>query len=385
MLEVAWLFEYPTLNGGEYSLLATFEGLRAAGFYIRAIAPAHGPLSAALAARRVDLIPLEEAGTPDNGTPPTSEPLPMRRQLAAILKKLKPALLHANSLKMGRISGPVVAQMNLPSVAHLRDILRLSQGSIDDLNQHRRLLAVSHATRDYHVAQGIAAEKTHVMYNGVDLARFRPHAPDGWLRRELDLPREALLVGNIGQLVQRKGLDVLAQAAGMLAKSHLRLHYLIIGERYSRKPEALAYEQQVRQTFHNLGLQQRVHFLGVRHDVDLILPELDLLVHAARQEPLGRVLLEAAACGTAIVATDVGGTREIFPSHEPAAMLVPPDRPERLAAAMATLAGDAALRCELGAAARRRAVEAFDAQAAAETLAGYYRAVLGGNVAHTAR
>lgn len=385
MLEVAWLFEYPTLNGGEYSLLATFEGLRAAGFYIRAIAPAHGPLSAALAARRVDLIPLESPETFSDEIPVASEPVPMRRQLATILKKLKPKLLHANSLKMGRLSGPVAAQLNLPSVAHLRDILRLSQGSIDDLNQQTRLLAVSHATRDYHVAQGLDPAKTMVMYNGVDLGRFRPHAPDGWLRRELNLPRNAILIGNIGQLVQRKGQDVLAKAAAILAKGHSSLHYLIIGERYSRKPEAVEYEHQVRQAFRGSGLERRVHFLGVRHDVDLILPELDILVHAARQEPLGRVLLEAAACGTPILATDVGGTREIFPPLDQAAVIVPAGNPERLAEELATLADDAALRRELGAAARRRAVEAFDSQMAAEALAGHYRAAVGAAVARSTR
>ena len=69
--------------------------------------------------------------------------------------------------------------------------------------------------------------------------------------------------------------------------------------------------------------------MGVRSDVDRMLGEATLLVHPARQEPLGRVLLEAAAAGIAVVTTTVGGTREIFPPDRNAAILVPPTIPSR--------------------------------------------------------
>ena len=89
----------------------------------------------------------------------------------------------------------------------------------------------------------------------------------------------------------------------------------------------------------------------------LLLNELTLLGHAARQEPLGRVLLEAAAAGVAVVATDVGGTREIFPTEADAARLVPPDDAATLAAAMLELLGKPDARSP-GAAARQCAEEA---------------------------
>src|SRR6185369_11888616 len=98
-------------------------------------------------------------------------------------------------LAMGRLSGPVATEMQLPSIAHLRDIVGLSARAIADLDQHRRLLAVSQATRDYHVARGLTANKTFVAYNGVDLLRFQPRQPTGWLHRELNLPPEAILLG----------------------------------------------------------------------------------------------------------------------------------------------------------------------------------------------
>ena len=64
-----------------------------------------------------------------------------------------------------------------------------------DLNCHARLLAVSEATRRFHVAAGLDGQKARVVYNGVDLARFRPRPGTGWLHEELGFPADAFLVG----------------------------------------------------------------------------------------------------------------------------------------------------------------------------------------------
>ena len=236
---------------------------------------------------------------------------------------------------------------------------RLSGQAVADLNANRRLLAVSRATRDFHIARGVEAGKTHVLYNGVDLMRFKPLEPTGWLHRELGLPADAMLIGSVGQLVLRKGQDVLARAALALAERFPRVHYVFVGERFSQKLEAAEFEQNLRRCFDLGPLAGRGHFLGVRGDVPEILPELTLLVHAARQEPLGRVLLEAAASGVAVIATDVGGTREIFTAEANAARLVPPDDPAALVAAMAELLEDERLRRRMGAAATRSSAAGF--------------------------
>jgi glycosyltransferase involved in cell wall biosynthesis len=119
----------------------------------------------------------------------------------------------------------------------------------------------------------------------------------------------------------------------------------------------------------------RVLWLGERDDVAEILPELSILAHAARQEPLGRVLLEAAATGIAVVATDVGGTSEIFPPEANAARLIVPNDPDALATALLDLLADQSQRIALGSAARVRAVQAFDAAQSAQQLLRHYREV----------
>ena len=413
MPNVLLLCEYATLNGGEQSMLATLDGLRAAGWEPAVMAPPEGPLAVALRARGIEHRPFTLHGSDGVRLPQHR----LRETLCGALRERRPDLLHANSLAMGRLSGPVAAELQLASVAHLRDIVRISAQAAADLNCHARLLAVSQAVREFHVAGGLArishhagqvdnhggadipvcqrnfhhngrqeclphrgekcglaAEKTHVLYNGIDLDNFRPVAATGYLHRELGLPDDAQLVGTIGQLGLRKGQDVLLDASQRTAAQLPKVHYLLVGERHSGKEESRRFERDL----HAVGqgiLAGRVHFLGHRDDVPELLRELVLLVHPARQEPLGRVLLEAAATGVAVIASAVGGTREIFPPEHDAARLVPPDDAGALAAAILELMGDGALRRRLGESARRRAVEAFDIRVTVRRLLEHYASV----------
>ena len=225
-------------------------------------------------------------------------------------------------------------------------------------------------------AQGLAAPKCVVVNNGVDLAEFQPRPSTGYLHRELNLPANARLCAVIGQLGLRKGTDVALAAALQIAEQFTDVHWLIVGERTSTKDESREFEDLLRSVAADEPLAGHVHFLGSRADVPALLAECDLLVHAARQEPLGRVLLEAAASGMAIVATDVGGTREIFPTDANAAILVPADDRSALANAIGSLLADDQRRHELGAAARQRAESAFDIRNAAANLVEQYRDVL---------
>lgn len=368
MRRVVWLFEYPTLHGGERSLLAAAPYLREAGFEISALAPGEGPLAERLAREGAAVVPFEMVDAA--GQRAAQERL--RERLAEKLAALRPALLHANSLAMGRLAGPVATELKLPSLAHLRDIIKLSRTAIADLNRHVRLLAVSQATRDFHVSQGLDSAKVDVLYNGVDLTAFRPRRATGHLHARLGIPPGAMLIGAVGQLVLRKGHDVLARAAARLAQQLPDAHWLLVGSRYSQKAEAVEYEQTLHKAFAAAGLSERVHFLGTVDGIAELLPELTLLVHPSRQEPLGRVLLEAAACAAACIATDVGGAREIFPPGSGAARLVPVDDDEALAAAIAELADRPEERARLGRAARLRAESQFDLRSTAAGLAQYY-------------
>ena len=104
--------------------------------------------------------------------------------------------------------------------------------------------------------------------------------------------------------------------------------------------------------------------------------EFDLLIHHARQEPLGRVLLEAAASGVPIIATRVGGTAEILSDGE-SARLIPPDNPHALAEAILELHDQVDQRSRFIEAARRRVCSAFPIERAAGNLATVWAELAG--------
>jgi glycosyltransferase involved in cell wall biosynthesis len=115
----------------------------------------------------------------------------------------------------------------------------------------------------------------------------------------------------------------------------------IVGQRYSQKHEAVEYEKKLIQQVASSPFSDRVSWLGIRDDVPDLMRQSTILIHPARQEPLGRVLLEAAASGLPIIATDVGGTAEILSSPELKNLLVPPESPAEIAKKVISLSSSA--------------------------------------------
>ena len=348
-------------------MLAVIDRLNGKGFEFVALAPQTGRLADAFQDRNQVHIPIQLRD--EQGVRLSREQA--CGSVCEAIQRCAPHLVHANSLAMGRLTGAIAEEITIPCIAHLRDIIKLSNTAVDDLNHNRLLIAVSDATKEFHVAQGLDAEKTCVVYNGVDCERFRPRNSTGWLKQELNLPDDAFLIATIGQIGLRKGQDVLAEAAAFSAAQLPNAYYLLIGERYSSKTESIEFERNIFRRFAEAGLESRLGKLGYRNDVDRLLNEIDLLVHPAKQEPLGRVLLEAAAAGVPIIATNVGGTGEILRDGE-SARLIPPNDPRELAAAIVELYGDPQKRMWLAEQARQCVEECFNIKHVTDELSSLW-------------
>lgn len=363
------LFEYASLNGGEHSFLAAAPYLRAAGFEVAACLLEEGPLRAKLDELSIDAQVIGRASGASQDQ--------KREALASHFRSHAPALVHANSLSMTRLSAPVARSLGIPHLGHLRDIVNLSRQATNDLAQANRLIAVSGAVKTWYEGLGLAADTIAVVHNGVDLKIFSPGARVGPVRAELGLGERPVVVG-VGQLGLRKGFDVWLAAAELVAREIPECAFLIVGEQHSRKAETDEHVRGLRQVAESGALAGRVLWLGRRGDVAQILREADLLLHAARQEPLGRVLLEALASGTPIVATDVGGTREILPPSDHATALVDVDDPVSLAAKAIALLRLLSRREETRGRYPAWAAEKFSAAASGAALARHYREVCDG-------
>ncbi len=369
--KILLFFEYGTLNGGEFSLLAVLERLGKTEFEFVAAAPPSGLLAERLSRCGVQVLPLVLRDSHNQKRPMDQ----INAHLVALIAQVSPDLVHSNSLAMGRMVGCITPQISVPCTTHLRDIIKLNKTAITDLNQNTGLVAVSHATKSFHVDQGMASDRVQTIHNGVDTDLFCPTAPTGQLRQALGLSDNAILLANIGQICLRKGQTLLAQAAVSLADRFPETYYLFIGERHSQKQESIEYEHSIHRIFRDAGKIDHLFCLGFRQDIPHILNEIDLLVHTAHQEPLGRVLLEAAACAQAIVATDVGGTSEIL-TNQISALLVPPDNLEALTDAIEHMLTHDDVRTRLGQEARSQAVTKFALSTATEKTRQFWNTLL---------
>ncbi len=380
-MKVGLLFEYPTVNGGENSMLAAIRQLResaALEVKLHVLAPGDGDLAKRLDLAGVDRTPFDVFR---DGIRRGREEL--ASELAALASEKQLDLLHANSLSMARLLGAANDQLPCPTTGHLRDILKLSGAAMRDLNCNAKLMAVSNATRQFHVERGLEADRVLTIPNGIDASAFLKLAlPDGEadssssrksvreaVRGEFGIPADSFVLLSVGQIGLRKGLDTLAEAAVLLAQIPAAdlVHVLLVGARFSGKAESIEFEQTVLKRFRDAVPHVVLHATGYRDDVPRLMLAADSLAHAARQEPLGRVLLEAASIGLPVIATDVGGTAEILADGE-SALLVPPDQPGNLRDAILKMRREPDLRSRLKTAAKETVLSRFTIERAASRL-----------------
>ncbi|MBA2115206.1 glycosyltransferase family 4 protein [Bremerella alba] len=362
---VVYLCEYGTIYGGENSMLSGLQAMQGCGYDVAVVCPGESPLAQQLA--KLGVLHLPFTWTDHEGRRKPLEQL--REQLATAVVAWKADIVHANSLSVSRILGPVLRPHGTRFVGHLRDIIKLNRRVVQDISSLDEIYCVSDATRSFHLNQGLTEENSLVLHNGIDLAEFAP--PDA--RNE----RSTLQAVYIGQLVMRKGIDVLLEGVRLAIEAGADVTLDLYGECHSSKEEARQYLANAELFVDHWKLSDRIRFRGRTDHARQILQKADILVHAARQEPWGRVLLEAGACGLPIIATDVGGTREMYPHGE--ASLVPVDNPEAIGEAIGKLCRSRELRLSMGMQARNR-IEQFDINDYANKLASRYRKVLRGTV-----
>lgn len=213
------------------------------------------------------------------------------------------------------------------------------------LGRTQRVALVGQQVRRTLVGGGVVAPwQAEVVLNGIPLERHAsPSGARAAARAALGVPEDALLLGSVGRLVALKNHALLIDALSGLLPAHPALHAAIVGD------GPLMGELRERIASH--GLAERVHLAGARGDVPALLPAFDAFVLPSRTEGLSIALLEAAAAGLPIVATDVGGNAEVVQDGR-SGRLVPSDDAAALQAALDELLRSPGLRRAMGDAGR---------------------------------
>jgi D-inositol-3-phosphate glycosyltransferase len=298
-------------------------------------------------------------------------------------------VIHANFFMSGLVGLALRRPLDAPLVTTfhaLGRVRRAHQGSADAFPESR--LAIEQALvrrsdrlvaecpqerRDLVDGYGADAQRISLVPCGVDLDRFRPGDRLA-ARARLGLPADDFIVLQLGRLVPRKGIDNVVRALALLPR-HWPARLVVVGGDADAPNEILTPEiGRLRRLATEHGVSARVHFAG-RHGRDALRDwyvAADVFVTTPWYEPFGITPLEAMACGTPVIGSDVGGIRYTVRDGV-TGFLVPPHDPAALAQRLVELRRRPALGRALGAAGVARVRTFFTWERVARELAAVYR------------
>lgn len=234
------------------------------------------------------------------------------------------------------------------------------------------VLSNSVAGRDYHASIGYRPPRWHIIYNGFDVEAFKPDPQARHeVRRELGIDDDTPLIGMLARYDRMKDYATFLAAAAIAAREHPAVHFLAAGNDVALTNPELASAVEA------AGLRDRIHLLGARSDAPRIYAALDLhTLTSAYGEGFPSVLGEAMACGVPCVSTDAGDARTVVGDT---GIIVPPRDPRALADAWSSILRlDSQQRRDLGARARARIVEQFNARDIVRSYESFYESLVNG-------
>jgi glycosyltransferase involved in cell wall biosynthesis len=353
-----------TWRGGQNQVLLTVNGLRSIGGRAMLVAHPSGELRRR-AAEGLELVPIASRGEID---------LRAAWRLSRVIRRLSPDVVHAHdahATAMAALAIPMAGAAAPPPalIVARRVDFHLRSHSFSRW-KHRQVdcfIAASEAIRQMLVADGVAANRTVTVHEGVDVERIRATAPVS-VHEICFLPHHAPLVGNVAALVPHKGQRHLIDAAHLVVQELPDARFVIFGEGELR--------EQLERHVRDLRLEKHVLLPGFRTDVIGCIKDFDLFAMSSVTEGLGTSLLDAMACSRAIVATRVGGIPEIVDDGR-TGVLVPPRHPGAMAEAIVRLLRDPESRRAMGAAGLTRVTERFTVDRMVAQTAAVYERVVG--------
>jgi glycosyltransferase involved in cell wall biosynthesis len=295
-------------------------------------------------------------------------------ELRQLLGTIEPDIVHNVSLKPVLLG--TAASLGLSRTAVVNSVtglgtLFIGEAKVSGMTRRAVRFALKHLLRRgrsktvvqnpddraFVIALGVPAESVVLIPgSGVDTRLLTP----------LPEPPPPVTAAYVGRMLADKGVHTLIDAFARLGKRGVALQLLLAGDCDKENPGSLAPEQ-----LREFASLYGINWLGHVADIRTVWARAHFAVLASRREGLPKSLLEAAACGRAMVATEAPGCREIAIDGE-TALTVPVDDVGALADAMARLAGDAALREQFGKAARALVEAKFSAEAIGKQTIALY-------------
>jgi glycosyltransferase involved in cell wall biosynthesis len=301
--------------------------------------------------------------------------------LLKLICRLRPHIVHTHTSKAGFIGRLAAWLARVPIIIHtphghvfyghfnhsLSRFFLQAERLLGRITHHQIALTPEEGN-DYLALRVAKQNNVSIIHSGVNLHRFQKGKnQNSRKRKELGIPPNALVVGFSGWLLPIKGVNFLVEALAGIVQKHPRSLLVLLGKGDQ--------EEELRKQAENLGLEDKVLFLGWRPDVEEIMSCFDLLVLPSLNEGMGRVLVEAMAAGLPIVASQVGGIPDLVKDGKNG-LLVPPRDVAALELAVSYFLEDEARRKRTGEAGREMC-RPYSAEAMVTQINDLYERLLG--------
>ena len=237
-----------------------------------------------------------------------------------------------------------------------------------------KVISQAYSQKEYLVnIEKIDAEKIEVIYNGVDLAKFRKSKDELALKESVGIPEDARVVGMVARLSLEKGYPVFLNTAKIILNKMPDVHFLIVGDG--------AEKENLKKMTGQLQIESNIHFLGTVKNVPQVVSLFDVAVMSSDFDTFSNSILEYMAMSKPVVATNVGSFFEVVRQDVNGYLLQPGD-PEGLAESVLKLLDDKNLAVRLGKAGRKIVEEEFSIQKMVETYEVLFEGVVKQNARH---
>ncbi|PWH20032.1 MAG: hypothetical protein DDG58_03410 [Ardenticatenia bacterium] len=293
--------------------------------------------------------------------------------LASLARRHHAAILHSNTMRASLGTTLASRLAGCPMIWHGHDLY--GPGRIGGRWYPRLMSRLAHTiiANSHAVARTIPRPDVHVIHNGIEVEHFHPQLSPSAARAQLGLPETGVLIGTVGRMQPWKGHHIFLQVARRVRDLLPDAHFLIVGGQVFAADAD--YAERLRHLAHELGIAQRVRFVGHQADVAPWLAAMDVFVQCSEAEPFGLVIVEAMAAARPVVAFADGGVPEIVLDGE-TGMLVAPGDVSHMAEAVAKLAVDRDLAQRMGRAGRERVETNFSATRYVRQIEELYEEIL---------
>jgi len=357
------------LGGGEINQMLLASNVDRSAFDVEVAVCDDGPYAEELRRRGIaaTVVPMPPLRLRSRSAP---SPLSVFR-LYRHIGRVRPDIVHSSSLPADHHSAIAGRAANVPVIHDAQTIIYRAM----PLERWRaassaRVICISHAIRKAMARAGLPTHNTEVIYSGVDPG-IRGKADGPRARRKFDLVGRDV-IGIASRLSPEKGHENFLRAAAALKDRFPNARFLVAGGAIYAPRE---YEARLKQLAINLGLVGRVVFTGFRKDALDLIDATDVMVCAADEEALGRVVLEAMALAKPVIATKAGGPCETVEDGV-TGLLVPPGNFSALAEAIAKLLSDMDGARRMGKLGQQRAARLYTLRQNVEKVQDLYRRVL---------